>query len=507
VPKARRRSPQGRWNLWRWSFVLCSAGLLIGLGAALYSLDKIGITPRSLGPYIERRSDGHNALIEGIGKTANTWLTLADRGRQDLAVGAWTGSAGIRPPVQGQPEPGSNHGIEEVLVADSAALARAIAKAEAGQVITLLPGHYVVQRTIGASRPGIAEAPITVRAIEAGSVQVDIAASEGFRVSAPHWRFENLVLKGTCLKQYYCEHAFHVVGGAQYFQARNNLIVDFDAHFKVNAQKGQFPDHGLIEGNTLRNTTVRVTNRPVTPIDMVTVSHWVVRHNLISDFIKGDGDRISYGAFAKGGGSANVFEQNIIVCEDRLRGAPGHRIGLSLGGGGTGKQYCRQSQCITEQEDSILRSNLVASCSDDGIYLNAAARSRLLHNTLVDTGGVTVRFPESSADIDGNLVDGIIRSRDGGLLRLGDNLYSSTIRLYFGSHPQRDLFRAPLELDFSWRSAAARRAAASPAVPDLCSATRAHPARYGAFEDFSACLARDTGAHDTMLSENLPRVK
>jgi parallel beta-helix repeat protein len=473
----------------RWWWMAGSALLLTAAagGTGLYVLSGMGVTPRSLGPYLERRSAGHNAVIEGAGRLARDWLVRADRGAQVPGNAAWTGSVGMQPDAaaaSARAAPDRN----EVLVSDGPGLLRAVAAAAPGQVITLLPGRYQVGRTVEAFHPGSADAPIVVRAIQPGSVQLEIGAGEGFRVSAPYWRFENLSLRGTCPAIYYCEHAFHVVGDAHHFAAVNNLIVDFDAHFKINAERGRYPDHGLIESNTLRNDGIRVTTKPVTPIDLVTASDWVIRRNLISDFIKGDGDRISYGAFAKGGGTGNLFEQNIVVCEDRLRGAPGQRIGLSLGGGGTGKAYCRDGKCITEQSGSILRANLVASCSDDGIYLNAAARSRLQHNTLVDTGGITVRFPESSADLDGNLVDGLIRSRDGGIVRLQDNLDTAAARLYVGSHPRRALFRDPLALDFRWREPAARRTAPGEAVPDLCGGKRPLQPRYGAFEDFAACM-------------------
>ena len=53
----------------------------------------------------------------------------------------------------------------------------------------------------------------------------------------------------------------------------------------------------------------------------------------------------------------------------------------------------------------MIRSNLVASCSDAGIYLNSAARSRVVHNTLLDTAGIEARFAETSADVEGNLVE------------------------------------------------------------------------------------------------------
>src|SRR5690606_6001729 len=128
---------------------------------------------------------------------------------------------------------------------------------------------------------------------------------------------------------------------------------------------------------------------PVVPIDLVGASHWRVRANFIHDFIKRDGDRISYGGYFKGAGSANRFERNVVLCELALRGFPGQRVGLSLGGGGTGQDFCRDKRCITEQDGGVIDSNLIGFCSDDGIYINRAATSQIRQNTLLDTGGIS----------------------------------------------------------------------------------------------------------------------
>lgn len=133
-----------------------------------------------------------------------------------------------------------------------------------------------------------------------------------------------------------------------------------------------------------------------------------------------------------------------------------------------------------------MRANLVASCSDAGIYVNSGARSRIVDNTLVDTAGVQVRFPESSADVDGNLVDGAIGSRNGGQVRAGDNLTTPIAAAYLGWHPLRRLFRAAPAFDFEWRDDAPKRAAAD-ATADLCGAARPRQRAYGAFERFGAC--------------------
>src|SRR5690606_10145427 len=157
------------------------------------------------------------------------------------------------------------------------------------------------------------QAPIRVRALQPGSVRLEFDMTEGFLVSAPWWIFENLHIRGICREHSTCEHAFHVVGNAHHFVARNNVISDFNAHFKINAHANQAPDHGLLENNTLRNTTARHTHHPVVPIDLVGASHWRVHANFIHDFIKRDGDQISYGGYFKGAGSDNRFERNVVL--------------------------------------------------------------------------------------------------------------------------------------------------------------------------------------------------
>lgn len=464
------------------------AGLAVALGLAgvagvLALLESRGIAPRALAPYVEKRSSGHNALITGTGAWAGATLRTLDRGPQNPVV---------LPPltVGAQSRPvGGEGGANAQLVLSPEQAQRALAGAAPGDVITFAPGTYRFNRTLYASRPGAAGMPVTVRAQQPGTVVIEFAAVEGFVVAAPYWRFENLTIRGVCGDDSRCEHAFHVVGEGAHFAAVNNTILDFNAHLKINGDKGAFPDHGLVEGNTLSNTHARRTANPVTPIDLVAASDWIVRGNLISDFVKAGGDGISYGAFAKGAGERTLFERNVVWCEQRLRGLPGQRVGLSLGGGATGKPYCRDRQCVVEQQGGIVRDNLIASCSDVGIYLNNASASRIEHNTLVDTAGIDVRFAASSAEVSGNLVDGPIGSRNDGVLHLGDNRSTALAWSYVGRHPVRSLFRDADSGDLGWRSAPPLRDGREAPRPDLCGRPRAAVPAYGAFDDFVACLA------------------
>jgi hypothetical protein len=462
------------------------AGLAAVGGGAAY-LQSEGITPRALAPHIERRAAGHSDLITGTGGWIGAALRGLDRGDPvpyalpALKVGAQ--------PAPAPAPPSTSDAVKQVGSVDEAQ--RAFAQAVAGDVITFAPGVYRIRTPLAATRPGVAGVPIVVRAERPGSVVLEVATTEGIVVAAPHWTFENLEIRGACAQQAFCHHAFHVVGKGTHFVARNNRIVDFNAHFKINGDGKGFPDHGLIEGNTLRNTSPRRTDSPVTPIDLVAASDWTIRANLITDFIKAGGDRISYGAFAKGAAARTVFERNVVLCEQKLQGLPGQRVGLSFGGGGTGRRYCRDGRCITEHEEGTMRANLVAGCSDAGIYVNSGATSRLLDNTVLDTAGVQVRYPESSAELDGNVIDGPVTSRNGAALKPGDNRAGSVAAMYAGLHLQRRLFLAPGTLDLRWDGAPPRRQSrdAQASTVDLCGARRPAAPAYGAFEDFAACLA------------------
>jgi parallel beta-helix repeat protein len=458
--------------------------LLATVAAGGVVLSRVDVPPRSLAAYIEHRVSQHGPVLVAAGRFLASVLNDLDRrpndrrDRPQLRIGVRADVAPVLPPS-----------ARVVQVATPEQVRSAIAEAHPGDTITLEPGHYVLASAIEARAAGKPDASIAVRAAQPGTVVVEVLAMEGFVVSAPYWIFENLVMRGGCRQPGDCEHAFHVVGDATHFIARNNELVDFNAHFKVNGDGRRFPDHGLIESNSIRNTAPRDTDKPVTPIDIVAASHWTIRGNLISDFVKAQGDRISYGAFVKGGGSDNRFERNVVLCEDALRGQPGSRVGLSLGGGGSDAQFCRDRACVLEQSAGTIESNLIAFCSDDGVYVNRSAMSRILNNTVIDTGGIVVRFAQSSAEAEGNLVDGAVRSRDGGLIHARDNSQTRTSALYFGRHPQRALFRDALALDLRWDDAAPRQRSAPASASDLCGTERPAVPTYGAFEDFSGCLA------------------
>src|SRR3546814_12852056 len=101
-----------------------------------------------------------------------------------------------------------------------------------------------------------------------------------------------------------------------------------NAAIKVNGVAGRYPDGGLIRRNAFINEHPRETERPVAVLDFVSASRWRVQKNFIADFAKTGDDRTSYGAFFKGAGEGNIFEQNVVRCEWRHSGLD--RVGFSF---------------------------------------------------------------------------------------------------------------------------------------------------------------------------------
>jgi hypothetical protein len=157
-------------------------------------------------------------------------------------------------------------------------------------------------------------------------------------------------------------------------------------------------------------------------------------------------------------------------------------VGLSLGGGGTAPAYCRDRRCVVEQEAGVIEGNLIEACSDDGIHLLRAAGSLVRDNTLLDTAGLVLRHPETTARVDGNLIDGPLRLREGARLLGGDNLVGGNLPAWLGWHPERARFDRTGPLP-RWRAEAVRpRAGGAPVAALWCGRPRPAGAAYGAFD-------------------------
>ncbi|UTW58997.1 right-handed parallel beta-helix repeat-containing protein [Kordiimonas sp. SCSIO 12603] len=319
--------------------------------------------------------------------------------------------------------------------------------AKAGDVFTVFPGNYFLTGTVQLKSNGTLRKPITLKPVKPGTVKIFVPRTVGFKVTGKNWIIEGFDIRGFCKTDDECEHAFHIVGNADDVVIRNNTLTEFNAAIKANGDgKGaatQFPDRVRIENNSIYNSAPRKTGRSVTPIDVVGGKHWRIKNNFIADFAKTDGNQISYGAFLKGNSSSGLFDRNLIICEWRHTG--GVRLGLSFGGGGTDQQFCERQNCAMEHSRGVIRSNIILNCpADVGVYLNKSANTKLINNTILNTAGVDVRFPTSSASFAGNIIEGRIKDRDNGTHQDFSNLVEADLSTLFPGAENFDLTASSL---------------------------------------------------------------
>ena len=384
-----------------------------------------------------------------------------------------------------------------ITVTNGAELGAAIAAAQPGDVVELADGTYD-STGYSCQTSGTAQAPITVRAKNARGATVRFDALEGFKISGDHWHFEGLVVRGVCAVDDNCEHAFHVTG-ASGFVMRGCAAIDFNAQLKVNAVPPKLPNGGLVEGNEIYDTRPRNTANPTTKLNVDSGDDWVLRGNVIHDFQKGGGDNVSYGAFLKCGGQRGVMERNLVLCARDFTG--GTRIGLSLGGGGCAPQFCEPAfnanvPCV-EHTDGIVRNNIIAGCSDVGVYVNQGKNSRVDYNTLIATSGIDFRFAMTTGEARGNVLAGAIRNRDGATGAFANNLENVAQATFDG------LYVAPLAGDLRKKGDLSTLIGKGMSVPvvtdDYCARARAAPFDLGALQhSLGDCVTTqpDAGAGD-----------
>ena len=447
--------PRPRAMLWVGG-VMLAALMALGVTAYLVRGERWSSvaerTPMELVRYSERRLEGHPNLQRLLGPALDAVrrskereppanLPTLGKGQRPHALAA-AGYDGM-----GRPRASSGTAATDAiprattLVSSVDELAAAVAAALPGQVLVLAPGTYALQQTLTTGHAGMAAQPIVLRAAKPGSVEIVVTALQAVVVNQPYWVFENLNWRGACLQHDECEHAFHIVARARGTVILNNRISDFNAHLKINGQDGAWPDDGLLQFSTLSNSAPRRTTLPVSLVNLVGASGWQIADNHVERTAKEGGNRISYGVCVKGAGQQVRVERNLVVCTPERVSQPGLRVGISLGCGATGKEFCRDGRCDVELSNSVVANNVAAHCNDFGIDLHRARNALVAHNTLINTAGIDARQPTTHAVAVGNLLEGRLRARDGARLDANDNAMASQLAT---------LMTAPNALDLHW---------------------------------------------------------
>ncbi|WP_375750151.1 NosD domain-containing protein [Vibrio sp. HN007] len=299
---------------------------------------------------------------------------------------------------------------DKIFISTSKQLVEAIKNVKPGQTIIVADGDYKISGKlieISQYKPS-KDLPVRLIAENPGMVNLLLDTIEGILINQPYWGISGFKFTGVCEHHSKCEHALHVTGNAENTVIAHNEFVDFNAAIKVNRVKYHYPDSGVIKYNHFYFTSSRQTSNPVTPINIDHANDWVVSHNIIRDFSKAAGNKVSYGAFIKGGSIGGVMENNVVICNATGRINPEYiTVGLSIGGGGMRSEDRRDSAPF-EASQVVLRNNIIFNCSDMGVYVNKGNESLINNNTVYNTNGILLRFPESDAQLMNNIVGGKI---------------------------------------------------------------------------------------------------
>ncbi|MDC8830334.1 hypothetical protein [Alteromonas gilva] len=298
--------------------------------------------------------------------------------------------------------------------------------------IVMHPGEYSIEQSLNLPMISGAGGPYILTAQAGSDVVFKSATQEAMIVKGANWVIEGVEFQGVCDFDSYCEHAIHIVGDADNITIQNNTFKNFNAHVKSNGlqladeDRSEFPDNVKILNNRFYNQWMRDTKNPVTPLDVVGGDNWLVAGNFVADFAKKRGNKTAYGMFLKGGGENGRFESNLVACEWKLRSSvySDVRIGLSLGGGGTGNKYCADDKCDIEHRSGVITNNTIINCPNDvAVYLNKAANTTLADNRLLNTVGLSARGSVSSASATNNHIQGIIAAADSATITEKNNTF------------------------------------------------------------------------------------
>ena len=300
--------------------------------------------------------------------------------------------------------PTADEGLRVVDVCSEAEILAAIGAAEPGDVITVCPGTFAFNQRISVSRDGRRDARIFLRAAEPGTVTFELSHLENFNIRAKAWIFENITFRGACTQASSCEHAFHIVGDADDLIFRNNEVVDFASHVKLNAEvtgegpAKSFPDRAWFIGNFWHNTRYVHNNAPHNILNLDGGQDHVVRGNLFADYnTPASLPKSASAVYPKASARGILIEQNLIVCEKARTDGETAR-GIQLGDGapasicdgdddGDGFGDCVENG---QSQEALVRNNIVLNCNNGGsaagIMVGSDRDSRILHNTVLGTG-------------------------------------------------------------------------------------------------------------------------
>ena len=321
---------------------------------------------------------------------------------------------GLEATASTSPDNGPTHEAGNVVaVCSESEILNAISSATPGDVITICPGTFNFNQLISVQNDGQAAARIFLRAEATDTVTLNLSHIENFKISAKFWIFENIEFRGVCTNNTGCEHAFHIVADADDVIFRNNEVVDFASHVKLNGEvvgggpAKSFPDRTWFINNFWHNTKYIPNDVPHNILNLDGGRDHVVRGNLFADYnTPASLPKSASAVYPKASALRIVIEQNLIVCE-KVRTNGETTRGIQLGDGAPASicdgdpDQDGNGDCVDngQSQEALVRNNIVMNCNNGGSaagIMVSSDRSRRFTTTPCSTW-TRARPPSTSA--------------------------------------------------------------------------------------------------------------
>ncbi|MFH0920196.1 MAG: FlgD immunoglobulin-like domain containing protein [Fibrobacterota bacterium] len=264
---------------------------------------------------------------------------------------------------------------------------------QAGDTLTIDPGHYPSLSSVNTRADGTADHRIVLRAAQKNTVFIANGSVEWAVVTNSYWTFENLDFFDTLGGI----HNFHIKPGGNYIIIRNCHFSSLqEAPVKMSSggtSSGPYSDYLIFENNESERVEGPFDSENLNGANLNGGWYHVIRGNYFHDISKTDASQWwnfngAYGAFVKAGSRYCIMENNLVK---NING-----FGLSFGGGLTGQQYFNaRSPYPIETKDCIMRNNvIVGPPGRDGgnraIKIVYANDNYIYNNTVINAQPITV---------------------------------------------------------------------------------------------------------------------
>lgn len=257
----------------------------------------------------------------------------------------------------------------EYRVKDSKSIKKALSSAKAGDVISIKAGSYDMGDTFATGNDGSISKAITLQCSgEKGYALLRASGQIAFRVKNKHWLIKGIHIQGSEEKTQATVFMDGPGGGGDI-----KMIDCKISGSALHGMKAARTREGGVDNVYIENT--ELFNTAFTGFDLVSGDNWTLKNCYVHDYGKKKG--ISYGIFLKGGGKNGIIDGCFVDGK-----ASSTTIGISFGGGLTGKQWLPliNGKIGPEHFEGIARNNIVINSTDVAYHSNNGSNCFFYNN-------------------------------------------------------------------------------------------------------------------------------